>query len=116
MSDYYLMTYAEKLRDPRWQRKRLEILDRDGWACCSCGSKKKNLQVHHLIYSKLDPWEYPDYVFQTLCYDCHQIRKEITDRATHALRLAISKYPTERMAKVAQNMCDTAMNEIEVGQ
>lgn len=27
------MTYAEKLKDPRWQKKRLRILERDAFAC-----------------------------------------------------------------------------------
>ena len=25
--------YVEKLKDPRWQRKRLEIMQRDGFRC-----------------------------------------------------------------------------------
>jgi len=31
------MTYKEKLLDPRWQKKRLEVLERDGWACRALG-------------------------------------------------------------------------------
>ena len=108
------MTYAEKLRDPRWQRKRLLILDRDGWACCACGTKNKNLQVHHLVYSKRDPWDYPDYVFQTLCYDCHAERQTQTDNIVSALRLCLAKVPTERMIEVATRICAEAMLEFEV--
>ena len=25
------MSYSDKLKDPRWQRKRLEIFERDNW-------------------------------------------------------------------------------------
>ena len=38
-------TYLEKLKDPRWQKKRLEILERDGWKCMACGEKEKTLRV-----------------------------------------------------------------------
>ncbi len=30
--------YWQKLQDPRWQRKRLEILNRAGWKCEKCGN------------------------------------------------------------------------------
>lgn len=30
------MTYSQKLRDPRWQKKRLEILERDSFTCQHC--------------------------------------------------------------------------------
>ena len=33
------MGYSEKLKDPRWQKKRLEILERDNFRCQYCGDK-----------------------------------------------------------------------------
>src|SRR5262245_56290118 len=52
------LSYQEKLRDPRWQRKRLEILERDQWTCQRCHSTTKTLHVHHRIYRHgLEPWE-----------------------------------------------------------
>lgn len=71
------MTYSEKLKDPRWQKKRLEILNRDNWQCVSCLSKDKTLHIHHVDYLKgKDPWEYDDEYLMTLCYECH---KEFTE-------------------------------------
>ncbi len=66
------MTYKEQLTDPRWQMKRLHIFERDKGTCQYCGDTKTELQVHHTKYdySKM-AWEYPDYIFQTLCKDCH---------------------------------------------
>jgi hypothetical protein len=64
------MTYSEKLKDPRWQKKRLEIFNRDNWTCLKCGSSTKTLVVHHLKY-KSDPWEIEDEFLKTLCEDCH---------------------------------------------
>lgn len=67
------MNYSEKLKDPRWQKKRLEILERDKWACAVCGEKEKTLHVHHLFYfPKKEPWEIENGFLLTLCKDCHQ--------------------------------------------
>jgi hypothetical protein len=65
------MTYSEKLKDPRWQKKRLEILNRDEWNCRFCGEEEKTLHVHHISYFG-DPWEAPDKMLITLCKECHQ--------------------------------------------
>ena len=67
--------YSEKLRDGRWQKKRLEILDRDSFHCLCCiHSESKPLNVHHLYYEKgLEPWEYDNDAMVTLCDDCHDI-------------------------------------------
>lgn len=66
------MNYKEKLQDPRWQKKRLEILSRDSFTCQHCGSEKKTLHVHHVNYEKgKEPWDYPNHNFVTLCQDCH---------------------------------------------
>jgi hypothetical protein len=66
------MTYIEKLRDPRWQKKRLKIFKRDQFICQSCYDSESTLVVHHLIYDKnKDPWDYKDEYLITLCEDCH---------------------------------------------
>lgn len=70
-------TYSEKLKDPKWQRKRLKILERDGFTCQACHDKENTLHVHHIIYfSDSDPWEYPDKLLTTLCENCHAVIKE----------------------------------------
>ena len=69
--------YHEKLKDPRWQKKRLEILERDGWSCKFCGSSEKTLHIHHLFYFKgKDPWEIHNGFLITLCEDCHFAEKQ----------------------------------------
>jgi len=73
------MTYSESLRDPRWQRKRLEIMDRDDFTCKRCGKQKKTLHVHHMVYVHgRRPWEYPDDILVTICEDCHKILTAIS--------------------------------------
>jgi len=66
-------SYGELLKDPRWQRRRLEILERDNWTCQACTSTDKTLHVHHKFYlSGKTPWEYENDNLVTLCLDCHE--------------------------------------------
>lgn len=67
------MTYAEKLKDPRWQKRRLEILERDNFTCVNCSSTEKELHVDHKRYRRgFEPWDYEDSDLGTLCVDCHK--------------------------------------------
>lgn len=67
-----MKTYSEKLKDPRWQKKRLEIMNRDIFICQGCYDDKSTLTVHHLWYDKnKEPWDYPNSCYVTLCEDCH---------------------------------------------
>lgn len=66
------MTYAEQLRHPNWQRRRLQILERDGWMCTACLARDRELHVHHKLYVKGRlTWEYADDELRTLCKPCH---------------------------------------------
>jgi hypothetical protein len=72
-----MSNYSSLLRDPRWQRKRLAILNRDSWQCQKCGDKESTLHVHHLSYvSGRKPWEYEDDMLLTLCESCHEYETE----------------------------------------
>lgn len=68
------MKYSDKLKDPRWQKKRLGIMERDEWECQQCGDGKSTLNVHHKQYHG-DPWDAPDDSLETLCEKCHENRK-----------------------------------------
>ena len=67
--------YGKLLKDARWQKKRLEVMQRDNFTCQDCGKGLNDgivLNVHHIRYRKgLLPWEYKDYELVTLCEDCH---------------------------------------------
>lgn len=66
-------SYSELLKDPRWQKKRLEILTRDNFTCRLCKDDKTSLQVHHKGYIKgRDPWDYENEDLITLCEHCHK--------------------------------------------
>lgn len=65
--------YSEKLKHPRWQKKRLEIFQRDNWRCRQCGDSETELSVHHTAYRKGSaPWDYDGNELITLCVNCHE--------------------------------------------
>jgi hypothetical protein len=72
------MKYSDKLKDPRWQKKRLEIFERDEWTCQICGSKDVTLSVHHFHYVHgFEPWNYKNDSLITLCFECHNEEYEL---------------------------------------
>lgn len=72
------MKYAEQLRDPRWQRKRLEIMERADFSCENCGNKAQTLAVHHRLYLRgHKPWEYENDLLECLCDDCHKSKHKL---------------------------------------
>lgn len=76
-------SYSELLKDPRWQRRRLEIMQRDMFECTVCEDKTSTLHVHHKVYRKgLKPWEAPDGDLVTVCESCHELYEEQKSRLT----------------------------------
>ena len=64
--------YTRKLTDPRWQKKRFEILHRDNFTCLNCGDDKSELHVHHINYIN-NPWDANSEMLITLCHNCHEL-------------------------------------------
>ena len=65
------MSYAEKIKDPRWQKRRLQVLSYHNWECDVCGSTTRTLHVHHLKYHA-NPWDTPMEELEVLCEKCHE--------------------------------------------
>lgn len=85
--------YCEKLKDPRWQKTRLRVLERDSFACRNCGATDKTLHVHHCYYSKGDPWQTPDSLLLCLCEDCHDKRQEMENDGRKMLGQIFARCP-----------------------
>lgn len=89
--------YWELLRDPRWQRRRLEIMERADFACEECGDNLSTLNVHHKVYRKgAAPWEYADQELITLCEQCHEAHHGLEKR----LKATLSQLSLEDRERV----------------
>ena len=70
-----IKSYREKLKDPRWQKKRLKVFERDKWKCVECQDGKSTLHVHHKKYHN-DPWHTSMNDLCTLCEGCHNKKND----------------------------------------
>lgn len=69
------LRYQDLLKDPRWQRRRLERMQQADFKCECCGKGHETLNVHHLRYvAGRMPWEYEDADLSVLCESCHELQ------------------------------------------
>lgn len=98
-----MKTYAEKLKDPRWQRRRLEIMQRDGFKCTICRDSDNQLHIHHKRYHKrTEPWDYPDDDLCTLCEDCHSKVSILKEWIGYQISHRCWFWPYEALAFIAK--------------
>lgn len=92
-------SYFAKLKDPRWQKRRLEILSRDEFTCQLCEDKESTLHVHHKRYLwGKEPWDIPDNALVTLCESCHELETEFLKDAVADLAAIIrDRFNTEEI-------------------
>jgi len=65
-------SYVDQYNDHRWQKKRLEIIERENYICQYCHSQGNELRVHHTYYDKNKKvWEYDNDTLLCLCQRCH---------------------------------------------
>lgn len=96
-------SYAAKLKDPRWQKRRLEKLESAGWACEYCGDTTSNLQVHHRWYLKgYEPWDYGIDQLECLCEKHH----EMASRVHKLLKERLSRLPLWAQMEITQGCLD----------
>lgn len=92
----YKTSYSQKLKDPRWQKKRLRVMERAEFACQMCGDTESMLFVHHGYYdAKLEPWDYPDATLHCVCENCHESAESIRQnikRGAAELPLEVQHY------------------------
>jgi hypothetical protein len=85
-------SYSDKLKDPKWQKKRLIIFERDAWTCQLCGDKNTSLHAHHKKYTGYNPWDAPDEDLITYCEHCHAI-VGYYDQVHGCVIVKVIKYP-----------------------
>ena len=77
-------SFSEQYKSLKWQKKRLEILERDNFRCLSCGATDKQLHVHHCNYYKGEAiYESSQSLLVTLCEDCHKSAHDVKSRISH---------------------------------
>jgi 5-methylcytosine-specific restriction endonuclease McrA len=87
-----MITYYEKLKDPKWQKIRLKIFNRDKWKCVICENEDQTLHVHHTYYKKnSEPWDYDLDTLKTLCSQCHKFQHETIPNVKEELFITIFK-------------------------
>lgn len=102
-------TYSEKLKDPRWQKKRLEILNRDNFTCVECGSDLDTLHIHHIAYINCDPWDIDNSLLLTLCEECHKEEEDqlLTSKKHLIEQLKLSGFGSSAFSGLAKVFMDT---------
>ena len=111
-------TYFEKLKDPRWQKKRLEVLEQGDWSCEQCGDTDSTLHVHHRQYFKgRDPWDYEVGQLTVLCEGCHSSTHESDDFLLLAASFVVGDGPFNRdaAASLIAGFCQQGMAKPYVG-
>jgi hypothetical protein len=110
--------FFEQYKDPKWQKKRLEIMKRDKFCCQSCYTDEKTLNVHHCTVYKKDakPWRYKNSELITLCETCHtEISSFIKEgtasfkRNCHSVDTAME---TMRVIKLLEGLNPPQLNRI----
>jgi hypothetical protein len=100
--------YQAKLKHPKWQRVRLQVFERAGFKCECCGDSESTLHVHHLVYSKGDPWDAPMDTLECLCEVCHEFRSEFNRLfGMSALRTAYCRSIRDRFL----SLCDAGQKD-----
>ena len=79
------LTYAEKLRDPRWHEKREALFKTRGKKCELCASTER-ITVHHGYYGiNTDPWDHEDCTLWVLCWPCHEQTQRVLVKTHFAI-------------------------------
>lgn len=116
--------YNVLLKDPKWKKKRKEILNRDENKCVKCNSKN-NLHVHHKRYIlNRKPWEYDNFFLEVLCSVCHEKEHEkhisnfIISNKQSRIELSKNKHKINKKSKHKKNnlhiKCKSLEREIEM--
>jgi len=102
--------WSSAYRDSRWQKMRLKVMERDGFACQSCGKDGPDaaLAVHHTYYEAgTAPWEYPLDSLITWCEDCHDGRHILgrcVSKALAGMELRYAKKVAAMFARESSNL------------
>ena len=103
--------YSKRLKDPRWQRKRLEVMERDNFTCRDTGATDEPLNVHHCWYAKGGPWETPSEYMLTLTEGAHERRQELESHIKREIGGIVSQLSPDELKAFSRQVlsCRYAM-------
>lgn len=98
------MSRDSEYKDVRWQKKRLEVLERCGWKCQfgGCTSADEQIHVHHIRYSDGPVWDTPAEDLTALCSSCHEKITKVKRRIGALLHLEENFYALWTFAEIAE--------------
>ncbi len=89
--------FFKNYQHPKWQKKRLEILERDGYQCLECDETENPLHIHHGYYEKdKKPWDYHEVTLRTLCETCHKEAQDTLD----TIKMLLAPFPIDELRVV----------------
>ncbi len=93
---------------PKWQKKRLQVLNRDGFKCRLCDDTETALHVHHLKYTQKLPQDEPIENLITYCSDCHSVVEYFKQNNNNVVICKVLKFtspqiPTAFIVKTTDN-------------
>lgn len=92
------MEFKDQYKHPLWQKRRLDVLEKNGFECSCCGDSESQLHVHHRQYFKgRKVWEYADDELEVLCDSCHEEAHHTVDE----LKEVLSTLPLDGLREVA---------------
>ena len=111
--------YREYFKDPRWQKLRLKILERDNFSCQRCFDDKSTLNVHHKYYEHgKKPWEYPIEALTTLCQNCHEMEtielRASCERLERAFRIKFFSNEIDYIASIFEKKIHITLDFIPI--
>jgi hypothetical protein len=87
-----MMNYAQQIKHPLWQKKRLEVLELHNFQCQTCRAKNEELHVHHPFYKRgAMIWDYEKTELECLCFRCHKEAHLIDEEIKKALAVCRDK-------------------------
>jgi hypothetical protein len=103
-------TYSERLKNPMWQKLRLQVMERDDWKCRLCFAEGLTLAVHHKRYSGENPWDANLADLVTLCENCHT---SMHDGTIHEVGPAVRSFYGAVLNARLSNDSDELIRNIE---
>jgi hypothetical protein len=99
-----MMNYAQQIKHPLWQKKRLEVLELYGFQCQECGEKEEELHVHHPFYRRgAMIWQYEKEELKCLCCQCHKDEHGIDEAIKKELASCLDKKAVLEFIKSLSN-------------